>query len=82
MELLSIFLDLLITALYFAIFGRVIMSWISPRGGDPLSTILHQITEPILGPIRNVLPKLGMFDFAPIVALIVLGIIQRVVARL
>ena len=62
----------------FAIFGRVIMSWVSPRGGDPLSNLLIQITEPILQPIRRVIPSMGMFDLTPMVALILLTIIQRV----
>ena len=40
------------------------MSWISPKGNDPISSILHQITEPVLGPIRRLMPQLGMFDLS------------------
>ncbi len=71
-------INLLFTLMIFAIFGRVIMSWVSPRGGDPLSNFLIQITEPILQPIRRVIPSMGMFDLTPMVALILLTIIQRV----
>ena len=71
-------INLLFTLMIFAIFGRVIMSWVSPRGGDPLSNLLIQITEPILQPIRRVIPSMGMFDLTPMVALILLTIIQRV----
>ena len=71
------FVDMLVYVLSIAIFGRVVMSWISPGGNDPVSTILFQITEPILGPIRRVMPRLGMFDLSPMVALILLNFVIR-----
>ena len=71
------FVDMLVYVLSIAIFGRVIMSWISPGGNDPVSTILFQITEPILGPIRRVMPRMGMFDLSPMVALILLNFVIR-----
>ena len=73
------FINLLFTALSLAIFGRVIMSWISPQGDDPLTNFLDQITEPILSPIRSVVPPLGMFDLTPMIALVVLNIIRPVI---
>ena len=69
-------------ALTVAIFGRVLMSWISPQRNDPVSTILYQITEPILGPIRRVLPQMGMFDLSPLVALLVLNYLVPRIVRL
>ena len=81
-ELLVTFVDLLFTVLSLAIFGRVIMSWISPQGTDPISPILHQITEPILDPIRRVVPSLGMFDLTPMIGLIVLNIVRPIVVKL
>ena len=65
-------------ALMFAIFARVIVSWFVPQSGgvnNPIVRIIFQITEPILGPIRKVLPRTGMFDFAPMIAMITLGVI-------
>ena len=79
---LETFVRILSFTLTFAIFGRVIMSWISPTGNDPISPILYQITEPILAPIRSVLPKLGVFDFSPIVALFLLQIVSSQLTRL
>ena len=75
--LLVTYLSFLIWALNLAIFGRVIMSWISPTGNDPVSNILSQITEPILAPIRKVVPPLGMFDLAPLIALLLLNLVIR-----
>ena len=57
--LLINFIELLFTILWLAILGRVIMSWVSPRGDDPISPLLYQITEPILKPIRQVVPPWG-----------------------
>ncbi len=81
-EFLANFVDYLILALTVAIFGRVLMSWVSPSGNDPVSQFLNQITEPILRPIRQVLPKMGMFDFTPMIALIVLQIIRPILVNL
>jgi len=71
------FIDILIWALTLAIFGRVLMSWISPRGSDPVTPLLYQVTEPILAPIRRLLPQMGMLDLAPMVAILVLNYLIR-----
>tara|TARA_Y100000590_G_C15644260_1_gene986228 strand:+ start:118 stop:375 length:258 start_codon:yes stop_codon:yes gene_type:complete len=76
-ELFTTYVDFLLMALSFAIFGRVLLSWVSPSGEDPLSSILRQITEPILGPIRKVMPDTGMLDLTPMVALVVLNMLVR-----
>lgn len=80
-EVLARYADYLITILTMAIFGQVIMSWISPRGSDPVSKVLFQITEPILGPLRRVIPPMGMFDLSPMIALLVLNIVGRQLVR-
>ncbi len=77
MGFLVTFIDLLFTTLWLSILGRVIMSWIDPSRSMRLSQILMEITEPILAPIRSVLPTIGMFDFSPIVALLLLRLIQN-----
>ena len=69
------FIELFVLVLNLAIFGRAIMSWISPAGTDPLSPVLHQITEPILKPVRQIMPSTGVLDLSPLVALILLNVI-------
>jgi YggT family protein len=49
---------------------------------NPLVIALHEITEPILAPIRQVLPRFGMIDLSPMVAIIVLNLIGQVVQNL
>lgn len=57
-----------------AIFIRAILSWVSP-GPNALTGILTAITEPLLAPLRRVLPRAGMVDFSPFVAIIILQLI-------
>ena len=82
-----VILDYIIILFTIAIFTRVILSFIIPMAGarpHPLllsiNQLVNQITEPILGPIRRVLPTLGMFDFSPMVALIILWLIRAAIA--
>ena len=76
---------MLSTVLYAALLGRVLMSWFQV-GRDspfyPIVTIIFQVTEPILAPIRRVLPRFGMLDFSPMVALLLLGFIQSAFQRM
>ena len=69
------FIELLVLVLNLAIFGRAIMSWISPTGKDPLSSVLYQVTEPILKPVRQIMPSTGVLDLSPLVALILLNVV-------
>jgi YggT family protein len=67
--------NLLVTLLQlyvFCVFGRIILSWFPVSPGGPVATIsgvLYTITEPVLGPIRNVMPSMGMFDLSPMIVI-------------
>ncbi|HLF05240.1 MAG TPA: YggT family protein [Dehalococcoidia bacterium] len=78
--------NLLFWFFYIAILARIILSFLVPMAGprpNPLLANLYavanQITEPILGPIRRVLPNLGFLDLSPMVAIILLEIIRYVI---
>jgi len=67
-------------ALTLAIFFNAIFSWlvmIYPRNSFVLSIyhVLRQITDPILAPLRRIIPLIGMVDITPIVAILILQII-------
>ncbi|MFL2803726.1 MAG: YggT family protein [Dehalococcoidia bacterium] len=74
--------------LYLLILARVLSSWVPGRlivPGSLVFTILKMLyttTEPILSPIRNRLPKTGMFDLAPLVAIIGINMIQWLAGKL
>lgn len=76
------FLQLLISVLMLLVIARVIVSWVAPSGGGGLIAFIYQATEPILAPIRRVIPPSGALDWAPLIAMLVLGVLLRVVGRL
>ena len=81
-DLLISFVKLLSTVLYIALLGRVLLSWFHVGPSSPfypVIAILYQVTEPILAPIRRLLPRFGMMDFSPIVAFILLGVVRNIV---
>ena len=73
------FINILFTVLELAILARVLLSWFRLDPYHPAVAFLYQITEPILRPLRNVIPPLGMMDISPIVAMLLLGIIRQII---
>lgn len=77
---LRMFLLVLANILFFAIFVRAILSWFPVRGDNPVIAILYQVTEPILAPLRAVIPRIGMIDITPMVASLILIVIIQVLS--
>ena len=75
MAFLLDFIRILCEVLTFAIIFRAILSWFSPRPTNILAVILYKVTEPLLSPLRRVIPRAGMFDFTPLAAIILLQLI-------
>lgn len=53
----------------FIVFGAVIASWVQLPPDNPIGSFLYAMTDPLLGPIRSVLPDMGGLDFSPLVLL-------------
>lgn len=70
---LLVFFDLFVKLFNILIIGRIIMSWtgISPQT-NPLARFLFEITEPVLAPVRRLLPRTAVFDLAPLIAVMLL----------
>jgi YggT family protein len=66
-------------AVWLLIIGRVFLSWFDPAGRSQLGSFLITTTEPLLAPIRRVLPPTGAVDLSPLVVLVVLSILWQVV---
>jgi len=71
------FVQFLLIALWLLVLGRMVMSWVDPAGRNQVSAFLIQSTEPILAPVRRLLPSTGMVDWSGFVVLIVLGFLWR-----
>jgi YggT family protein len=78
---LFLLLQMLVTVLWLMILGRVLLSWINPRFDGPVGRFLYETTEPLLAPIRRILPQTGMLDLSPLVLLLGLGFLMQLILR-
>ena len=67
----------LLNVLIFAILARSILSWFPMNPGNAVTSVLMGVTEPILGPLRRIVPRFGMMDLSPMVAIILLYVMVR-----
>ncbi len=82
MGILIRIIQLLFTILELAVLARVLFSWIQPDPYNPVVRTIVRLTDPILAPLRRIIPPLGMLDITPLVALIALSIIEQIVIGL
>jgi YggT family protein len=76
-HVLATFVTMLSLVLTLLILARVLLSWTNGQGGGAFTAFIYQATEPILGPIRRVLPPMGGLDWSPFIALVLLTLITR-----
>ena len=75
----------LLNIYWYIILATVVISWLRSfniiNSGNPsvrqIESLLYTVTEPILGPIRRVLPNLGGLDFSPVVVLFLISFLQQ-----
>lgn len=76
----------LVNIIQFLILIRIVLSFININMDNPLGEIIYTMTEPVLAPARALISKLnidtGMFDFSPMLAIIMLNILYSLVARI
>ncbi len=75
--LLALFLNIIT----FSIFFRALASWFPIDRDGPILRALDAITEPVLEPLRRVVPTIGMIDITPMVAMILLQVISSALQR-
>jgi YggT family protein len=81
-EALGMFIQILAYVLIAAIFIRIIFSWTGFDPMNPIYKVIFEVTEPILGPIRSILPRTGMFDLSPMIASLILIFLAQLGASL
>lgn len=73
----------LVFALYsFAFIARALLSWFRTSYYHPVAHFLIQITEPLLAPLRRYIPPAGGMDFTPMVALLILWLVEQLLRTL
>ena len=78
-----------LTVFWIVLLARVIMSWLEvfgvrPPVSGPLRSaydLLHDVTEPVLQPLRRIVPPAGMFDLSVVVAFVVILVLQRAICQ-
>lgn len=68
----------------FAILARIVLSWFPISPGTAMASIfsfLYSITEPVLGPVRRIIPSMGPIDISPIVVILAIELLASALAR-
>lgn len=69
-------LELAINIFLFSVLIMVILSWLSPGGYNPAAGLLYNLTEPVLKPVRKILPPMGGLDLSPMLVMIGLVLLK------
>lgn len=72
-------LNFFFTILTLLVLARALLSWFDPGYKTSIGQILVQITEPLLAPIRSLLPATGAFDLSPIILILGLQVVRQIV---
>jgi len=67
---------LVVNIYFFALLAMIILSWVAPGSRHPALLLLFQLTEPVMAPVRRLLPDMGGIDFSPILLFILINVIQ------
>lgn len=73
---------LLLQLFVIGLFVRIVLSWFSPEPGGAAAAVegfLRTFTDPVLDPVRRVMPRTGMLDLSPIVVVLVVSVIQQAI---
>lgn len=73
---------LLVQLYFFALLAMIILSWVAQGSRHPAILLLYQVTEPVMAPVRKLLPPVGGLDFSPILVFILINIAQIIIHRM
>jgi YggT family protein len=75
-------LNTALSLLTYAIIIRVVLSWVQPNPNNPLVRLLYKVTDPVMGPLERIIPPLGGLDITPIIAVVLIQLVQRLLPGL
>lgn len=77
-EALAALLHLVLNVYIWVLVARAIISWVNPDPFNPIVRFLYRITEPVLRPVRNLLPLRGLgLDLSPMIVLLIIYVLDR-----
>ena len=74
----------LLTVYFVVLIARVILSWFPLQPGTAMASIasiIYQVTEPVMAPVRRVIPTVGMIDLSPLVVFFGIQILRNIICR-
>ena len=80
LDALAVLLNIVLTVFYWIIIARALISWVSPDPLNPIVQFLVRTTEPILEPLRRLLPPMPI-DLSPILAFLAIVFLQHFLVR-
>ena len=70
-------IDIILTVYLWIIVARALISWVNPDPGNKIVIFLYRVTEPVLGPIRRMIPRHSLpIDFSPLIVLLIIIFLQ------
>jgi YggT family protein len=75
-------IELIIQLYSFIVLARVLMSWVNIDPYSPLARAIYNLTEPVLAPVRNILPPAAGLDFSPIVVILLLQVVGQILVSM
>ncbi|MCS7279719.1 MAG: YggT family protein [Thermodesulfobacteriaceae bacterium] len=75
-------LDLILTVYIWLIIARAIISWVNPSPYHPVVRFLYRVTEPVLSPLRKVIPPLAGLDITPLIIIFFIYFLQNLLRKL
>lgn len=67
---------LLINIVFYSVLAMIVVSFLAPQSNHPAVEFIWQLTEPVMAPLRNIIPSMGGLDFSPILLFIGINVIR------
>jgi YggT family protein len=67
---------LLVSIIFYSVIAMIVVSFLAPQSSHPAVEFIWELTEPVLVPLRQVLPPMGGLDFSPIILFIALNVVR------
>ncbi len=74
-------LEMTVYVFMFAVFARIIISWVNPQLYNPITSLLASLTDFMMQPARRYIPPMGMLDLSPMAVFLLLGLILRLIVQ-
>ncbi|MEL7590145.1 MAG: YggT family protein [Anaerolineaceae bacterium] len=81
MTIINLAIQIVIQIITFVVIAQAISTFFLPPG-NPVRDKLDQLVNPVLNPIRRIVPTIGNFDFSPVILIILLQVIEYFLLRL